>query len=142
MTTQGSRKPHTFQEIDESECLDLLTSSAVGRVAFNGEDGILVFPVNHVLHDGDIYFRTTPYGSLADRLRHDHRVSFQIDDVDDFFQAGWSVLVVGTAELVDPHEALVSLESTEHPDPWAAGSRSLTVRIKPHRITGRRVLPG
>jgi nitroimidazol reductase NimA-like FMN-containing flavoprotein (pyridoxamine 5'-phosphate oxidase superfamily) len=117
-------------------------SRSAGRVAFNTEDGVLVLPVNHVLHDGDVYFRTSSYGAIAEGLRRHEQLTFQIDDVDEFLRAGWSVLVIGPAEVVDPHEALVSLDSTEHPEPWAAGSRPLTVRIRPHHITGRRVLPG
>jgi uncharacterized protein len=142
MTMQGSRKPHTFQDIDPEECLSLLTSRSAGRVAFNSEDGIMVLPVNHVVHDGDVYFRTSAYGVIAEALRHHEQLTFQIDDHDEFLRAGWSVLVIGPAEVVDPHEALVSLDSTEHPEPWAAGSRTLTVRIQPRHISGRRVLPG
>jgi nitroimidazol reductase NimA-like FMN-containing flavoprotein (pyridoxamine 5'-phosphate oxidase superfamily) len=142
MTIHGSRRPNTFRELDVQECLSLLASRSVGRVAFMGDDGILVFPVNHVLHEGAIYFRTSPYAALVERLRHTDRMSFQVDDFDEYLRAGWSVLVVGTAEVVEPHEALVSLPSTEHPEPWAAGTRTATVRIRPSRITGRRVLPG
>ena len=142
MTSEASRRPHTFQTLDETECMTLLTSMAVGRVAFESKDGIVVYPVNHVVHDGHIYFRTSPYGDIVESLQHRPRVSFQVDDHDEFLRAGWSVLAMGYAELVDPHEALVSLPSTEHPEPWAAGTRSVTVRITPNRVTGRRVLPG
>lgn len=142
MTTEGTRKPHTFQEIDQDECLTLLASRAVGRIAFNGPEGILVLPVNHVVHEGNIYFRTTPYGAIVQRLQHEHPVSYQVDDFDEYLRAGWSVLVQGTGDLVETHEALVSLPSIEHPEPWAAGSRTITVRVRPLTVTGRRVLPG
>jgi nitroimidazol reductase NimA-like FMN-containing flavoprotein (pyridoxamine 5'-phosphate oxidase superfamily) len=142
MTAQNPHRPHTFQELDVPECLSLLGSHAVGRVAFTTTEGIQVLPVNHVLHNGDVYFRTSPYAAIIERLQHSQEVSFEVDDFDEYLRAGWSVLIVGVAEPIDPHEALVSLPSTEHPEPWAAGSRTLTVRIHPHRITGRRVLPG
>jgi nitroimidazol reductase NimA-like FMN-containing flavoprotein (pyridoxamine 5'-phosphate oxidase superfamily) len=142
MTAQHPHRPHTFQDLEVQECLSLLGSRAVGRVAFNTTDGIQVLPVNHVLHEGDVYFRTTPYAAIVQRLQHSQEVSFQVDDFDEFLRAGWSVLVTGAAEPLDAHEAWMTLPSAEHPDPWAAGSRTVTVRIHPHRITGRRVLPG
>lgn len=141
MTSQTPRRAASFQTIDTDECMTLLESREVGRVAFSGEDGILVFPVNHVVHEGHIYFRTSPYALIVEKLQRGGRVSFQVDDVEEFLRAGWSVLVMGTAELVDPHDALQTLPSTHHPDPWAGGSRSVTVRIRPSRVTGRRVLP-
>ena len=141
MTNQAPRKDGTFQTIDAAECMTLLASTAVGRVAFDSGDGIAVYPVNHVVHDGQVYFRTSPYAAIVSALLHTGRASFEVDEVDEFLRSGWSVLVQGTAELVDPHEALVSLPSTEHPEPWAAGTRTVTVKITPHQISGRRVLP-
>jgi nitroimidazol reductase NimA-like FMN-containing flavoprotein (pyridoxamine 5'-phosphate oxidase superfamily) len=134
--------PKTFQEIGEEECRSLLAGHVVGRVAFADDEGVQVFPVNHVVHDGFIYFRTSPYSSLANHLRTDQRLSFEVDDFDEYYQAGWSVLVVGAAESVDVHESIESIPAFAQPDAWAAGNRPLLVRIRPQRVTGRRVLPG
>ena len=35
------------------------------------------------------------------------RVAFEIDDIDEFLQRGWSVVAVGDAELVDDQDTLV-----------------------------------
>jgi hypothetical protein len=141
MSSQTPRRAATFQTIDADECMTLLEGHQIGRIAFPGEDGILVFPVNHVVHGGDIYFRTSPYALVVEKLQHGGKVSFEVDDVDEYLRAGWSVLVMGSADLLDPHEALETLPATGHPDPWAGGARTVTVRIRPSRITGRRVLP-
>ena len=143
MTFEQADRPgaYTFHDIPEQECWSLLESRHVGRVAFEGDDGLMVFPVNHAVHESMVYFRTSAYASIVTRLRRDDRASFQIDDLDEYLRAGWCVLVVGTAELLDPGES-DALPSFENPEPWASGVRTVMVRIKPRRVTGRRVLAG
>ena len=64
--------------------------------------------------------------------------SFQVDEFDDFNQAGWSVLVRGIARYVGPEE--LPKYVSDLPTPWPAGERSTYVRITPTAITGRRLL--
>ncbi len=141
MTSQIPRRAHTFQALEVDECTRLLGCMLVGRVAFADDDGIVVYPVNHVLHDGALYFRTSPHARIVSRLQRDRQISFQVDEVDEFLRAGWSVLVRGHAELVDADEVADVLPSIDHPEPWAGGARTVTVRITPVHVSGRRVLP-
>lgn len=128
-----------FEELERSECVQLLSAKLVGRVAVCGPRGPQVFPVNYSVHEGTILFRTTPYSQLAN-LASDARAAFEVDEVDEFLQSGWSVLVVGTATRVsDPDELPDNL--SERPEPWAQGARTLFIRINPDEITGRRVHP-
>ena len=98
-----------------------------------------MLPVNYVVHRRSIFFRTAADSALANAMRHS-RVAFEIDDIDEFLQRGWSVVAVGDAELVDDQDTLVELWGEQGPKPWAVGLRTQFVRITPIRLTGRRVL--
>lgn len=137
MTAWSSWTSGKLRELESSECLELLRTRSVGRVAFCAEDGPVVLPVNYVVHEGDVVFRTSPHNSIA---RHVNRrpAAFQVDEIDDFTQSGWSVLLRGTAELVeDVHD----LPRDARPVSWAEGARTLFVRVPGHSVTGRRLYP-
>lgn len=125
-----------FQEIPRAECLELLASQPVGRVAYCDLNGPVVLPVNHVVEGEDIIFRTSPHTELARQIRKGH-IAFEVDDFDAGNQSGWSVLVHGSAEYEDS----VETRPLDRPEPWADGFRPLIVRITPRLITGRRVSP-
>ena len=119
-----------------------MATKSVGRVGFNGPDGPQVLPVNYVVRQRSIiFFRTATGSTLAEAMRNS-RVAFEIDDIDEFLQSGWSVLAVGDADLVDDPNLLVELWGDQGPQPWAVGLRTQFVRITPTRLTGRRVLQG
>lgn len=129
---QGALRP-----LPRPECIRLLGAVQTGRVAYNHPDGPVVVPVNHVMHGADILFRTSPDTALGQHLVAGP-VSFQVDDVDAFNQSGWSVLVHGTASYAD--EADLPEYLSERPVPWAAGDRTVYIRIRPTLVTGRRLL--
>ena len=129
--------PSHIMEIDTDECLELASSRSVGRVAYSDQDGPVAVPVNYVLDGGDVLFRISAHSALAQHLRSGP-ASFEIDDIDDFTQSGWSVLIRGTARFIE-YDRLP--EPSERPVPWAEGNRTFHVRITPGSITGRRLLP-
>ena len=133
-------EPALFQHLPTEECRELLAAKSVGRVGFNGPDGPQILPVNHVLYRDSIFFRTAVDSALS-RAMPDSRVAFEVDDIDEFMQRGWSVLAVGDADLVDDPDLLVELWGDRGPKPWAVGTRTQVVRIRTSRLTGRRVLP-
>ena len=143
MRDSGHRwfEPVLFQHLPPEECRELLAAKSVGRVAFNGPDGPQVLPVNYVVHRRGIFFRTAAGSALGDAMRNT-RVAFEIDDIDEVLQSGWSVVAVGEADLVDDEDLLVELWGDQGPKPWAIGLRTQFVRITPTRLTGRRVLQG
>ena len=96
-----------------------------------------MLPVNYRFEDDQVLFRTSAHSELA-RHFSPGPAAFQIDYVDDFVQAGWSVLVRGRAELLEWDELP---DQDDRPESWAAGSRNVYVRITPEKVTGRRVLP-
>src|SRR5262245_35250749 len=105
----------TLEEIARDECLVLLRTFTVGRVAIVGASGsVLVVPVNYVMDGEAIVFRSDP-GEKLDRV-HGLPASFQIDFIDPIHHTGWSVLVQGVA-----HYARAT--DVEHLDvePWSPG---------------------
>lgn len=131
-------QPSTFRVLGAGECLDHLAASPVGRVAWCGPRGPTVVPVSIAFREGCVVFRTAAYSQLARSIR-DATVAIEVDEIEPADRRGWSVLVVGRAEMVvDPGE-LTMLWHDDPPEPWADGVRSLFVRVRPARITGRQV---
>ena len=55
-----------MESLDETESLRLLGSARWGRCAWTGPAGPRILPVNYSVLDGNVFFRTALYGSLAD----------------------------------------------------------------------------
>lgn len=124
-------------DLPPDECAKLLGERSVGRVAWTGPAGPTVLPVNFLVVDGEIWFRTTAHSSFANEI-DDQPVAFQVDDVDDFTRSGWSVLVRGTAGVVYDADRLPRTWSGL--ETWPSGSHALHVVIEPHLFTGKRLL--
>jgi hypothetical protein len=130
-------KGHLVQ-LSREECLELLASKKVGRVAYCAPEGPEVLPLNYVLEGDTLLFRTSPHTALGQRLRLDV-AAFQVDEVDDYTESGWSVLVRGMVAAVEYDDLPAS---DQRPEPWVAGNRGLHLRLTPRTITGRRLMPG
>lgn len=133
-----------IEALDEDQCLTLIAPGGIGRIAYTSRFGPTVLPVNYLLRDRAIVFRTAEHGPLDEDLRTgiagaSYLVAFEIDEIDPADRRGWSVLVQGPARhLTGADEAAVRAAGIE---PWAPGDRELFVRIVPSRVTGRRVGP-
>jgi nitroimidazol reductase NimA-like FMN-containing flavoprotein (pyridoxamine 5'-phosphate oxidase superfamily) len=138
------REIHTFssplEELSEAECLELLSSKRVGRIAWCSEQGPRVLPVNYTLADRDILIRTSPDSPIEKSLYETH-AAFQVDDIDEFLEAGWSVLVTGEATYVNTRHRDERVPARLQ-DTWAPGVRDLLIRIRSEEITGRRLHAG
>lgn len=126
-------------ELNRAECLELLAHEKVGRIGYVTEDGPRIVPVNFALVEGLLVLRTLAYGEVA-RGALNQQVAFEVDGFDDFLRAGWSVLLVGTARLLDAGE-LRRQHPADLPDPWAEGPRTLFLALPLTHLSGRRVLP-
>jgi uncharacterized protein len=131
-TTNGDP---TLEELDEEECLRLLASQSVGRLAV-AEPGRAphVVPVNYVLLRGSVVFRSGRGTKL--RLLITEPVSFEVDSIDPIHHTGWSVLVQGLAYQASDREIEVEDVDVE---PFAPGQKDDWVRLMPQSITGRRL---
>ncbi|QNN51879.1 pyridoxamine 5'-phosphate oxidase family protein [Nocardioides mesophilus] len=134
----GRWAPGHLNELSAQECWDLLATHEVGRVGFCDGRGAVMLPVNYTVHDRSVLFRTSPDGLLGQHLRWGY-AAFEVDEFDDYTQSGWSVLVRGPSRAADPGELPETDEA--RPVPWAAGDRSLVLRVTPDQVTGRRVMP-
>jgi nitroimidazol reductase NimA-like FMN-containing flavoprotein (pyridoxamine 5'-phosphate oxidase superfamily) len=127
-----------LEPLDGKECVELLRETAVGRIAFVVDDFPVALPVNYrLVEDGDrvlIVLRTRPGGVIDGAPL---RVAFQIDGIDSFRHGGWSVLVRGTLDHLDPAELRRQRERYD-PEPWLDDRDSWLV-VSPVSITGRRL---
>lgn len=117
------------------DCWSLLPEAEIARVAWQGPDEIGLVPVNYAVVDGSLWFRTDADSSLA-RDCGGRPVVVEVDRVDPATHAAWSVVVRGTAELVDVLDVPDMLVDMRV---WPGGERSLFVRVEPVRLTGRRL---
>jgi uncharacterized protein len=122
--------------LEPDQCLALLRSTTVGRlaVAIDGEPDI--FPVNYIVDHGTVVFRTAEGTKLAAAVLG-HAVAFEADGYDPPAGEAWSVVMKGRAvEIARLHELL---EATDLPlFPWSTWPKPRFVRIVPTTTTGRR----
>jgi nitroimidazol reductase NimA-like FMN-containing flavoprotein (pyridoxamine 5'-phosphate oxidase superfamily) len=123
--------------LDESECLRLLGTVRVGRVAINRGAIPVVLPVTFALVGGDIMFFTGT-GTKLNAALEGGPVAFEVDDIDVDAESGWSVLVVGRAVPADGWSRAQAEALGLYA--WAAGERHHLVRIRREFVSGRRVL--
>lgn len=125
------------EELAETDCLRLLRSVEVGRLAVRLSDGgVDVFPVNFGV-DGDTVVFCTAAGSKLSSIEAEPIVAFEADHFDWYERTAWSVVIRGTASLVpDQGELVEVVEGTLAP--WQAGPKPYFVRIVPSSTTGRR----
>lgn len=127
-----------IEVIDRDECLDLLASDEIGRLAVIDGARPVIFPVNYVLSGEDIIFRTAPGTKVEQGPRSP--ACFEIDSFDRRHSAGWSVLVTGRLEELTHYDSAHFSQASQLPvHPWAAGTKNHLMRLVPATITGRRV---
>ena len=135
-----SHDTHPMRHLDREECLALLATDDVGRLAIIEGGSPAIFPVTYARDGESIVFRT----ALGTKYFHGRRrpVAFEVDGLDRQQRSGWSVVVTGRLDEVDEDDAttLAHLRGLDI-DPWAAGERSVWMRVVPGSITGRRVGP-
>jgi nitroimidazol reductase NimA-like FMN-containing flavoprotein (pyridoxamine 5'-phosphate oxidase superfamily) len=125
--------------LPEAACWELLHRRILGRVAIVVDGVPRVFPVNYIIDNGDIVFRTDE-GMKLEAAQNAEIASFEVDHHDPLYHNGWSVLVTGVLEDItgDP----------ERPDTLAlplrswAGHGAHFIRLRPLGISGRRVVGG
>ena len=133
-----------LEELSESECWTLLRTVAVGRLATpTSHGGVDVFPVNHVVDQGTIVFRTALGSKLTNALDATE-VAFEADNAALSLQEHaerlddpWSVVIHGTAELITRHTELFDcFELMVHP--WHVSNKPYFIRLVPTGVSGRR----
>lgn len=126
----------TFGPLVRSECIHLLETHSLGRLAWQAADSQQVRPINYVFRSGALYFRTSPEGILSELVRPTD-VALEVDDLDHDKRTGWSVIVNGRARAVAAPAEVIRQWETDDLAQWAPGIRDLFIQIMPSRISGR-----
>ncbi len=122
-----------IEKIPYAECLELLSTEAVGRIAVaDFGTAPLVVPVNFLLDGESIVFRMDFGSKFRLAVLGEQPVSFQVDHLD-LGAPAWSVLVQGVAREIEDQTGRLDLH------PWASGNKRHWVRIVPRTISGRRL---
>jgi nitroimidazol reductase NimA-like FMN-containing flavoprotein (pyridoxamine 5'-phosphate oxidase superfamily) len=126
----------SVQVLTEDQCLALLHSHDVGRVAFEFERRIEIFPVNYGMDGAVIVFRTST-GTKLEAVPKT-AVAFEVDGWDPESGIGWSVVAKGRAEEVTTGIGRAAEHLRWVPvHPVAPGERFHWLAILPTEITGR-----
>jgi nitroimidazol reductase NimA-like FMN-containing flavoprotein (pyridoxamine 5'-phosphate oxidase superfamily) len=125
--------------LDREQCLNLLETVRVGRLVFTEDTLPAVQPVNFRVHQNDVVIRVAGGAKLA-AATGNTVVAFEADELDPDLRAGWSVTVVGHANLITDVHELVELSGT-FLQPWVDGRRDHFIRIRTEKTTGRRLHP-
>lgn len=123
--------------LDRAECLTLLASAPIGRIAFSHQALPALQPVNFVVDDESVVIRTNSSSKLAAAARN-AVVAFEADEFDPETRSGWSVTVTGHARVVTDRAECERL--TRLPlEPWVPGVQDHFIRIRAEFISGRRI---
>jgi nitroimidazol reductase NimA-like FMN-containing flavoprotein (pyridoxamine 5'-phosphate oxidase superfamily) len=128
-------------DLNATECEELLRAGLVGRVAACTPNGPHIIPVNYSVVDDAVVLRTTPYSLLGSQARGT-ALALEVDQFDYEYQRGWSVVARGRGEVVTDAAELDHIRTTWNPSAWAAGGRSLYLRLRWTELTGRRLGQG
>lgn len=124
--------------LPESECWRLLGSVALGRLVTCADGQPEIFPVNFVVQDRTILFRTAE-GTKLISTAMSGQVLFEADA--HTAAEGWSVVVKGAARTVHGDDEIEKAQQAALL-PWTATAKRHFVRIRPDRVTGRRFVFG
>jgi nitroimidazol reductase NimA-like FMN-containing flavoprotein (pyridoxamine 5'-phosphate oxidase superfamily) len=125
-----------MQELTTEDCWELLTFTDVGRLAVSIGDWPDIFPVNYVVDDRSIVFRSAEGTKLAAAVLG-RAVAFEIDGYDPNAGEAWSVVAKGPAIELGSMTELFAAEDLPL-FPWHASPKPRYVRIRPEEVTGRR----
>jgi len=93
------RRRRALRELSRARCLELLATTAVGRVGVSVRALPVILPVSYALIGEQVILRTAP-GTKLEAAAHRHVVAFEADRYDPRGAWGWSVLVQGVASEV------------------------------------------
>ena len=119
----------------------MLRTVGIGRLATpTAHGGVDVYPVNHVVDQGSIVFRTAMGTKLTAALDADE-IAFEADNAactyDQQHDDPWSVVMHGTAGLISLETELFDSFGLSV-RPWHVSNKPYFVRLVPTVVSGRR----
>ncbi|MFD2797680.1 pyridoxamine 5'-phosphate oxidase family protein [Promicromonospora vindobonensis] len=119
----------------EDECWEFLSMQPIGRLGTAVAGDPEIFPLNFAVADRAIYFHTIP-GTKVAEVAVNAKVAFEVDQWGP--EIAYSVLVKGTAEILETDADIAAAESTNLVS-YLDETRDTWVRITPAGVTGRRL---
>ncbi len=126
-----------MQHLSIDECWQKLTRSSVGRIGVLVDSAPEIYPVNFVVHERSILFRTDA-GSKLRGVDRSPAVCFEVDHINPDDRSGWSVLVKGRAHELTTSDELQGISEIGL-DFWPLGDKAHWIRVRPIEVTGRRI---
>ncbi len=131
-----ARETGAMEILTDEQCWSLLGSVEVGRLAVAAAGDIDIFPLNFVVDDRSLLFRTAEGTKLVEVVLAG-RVAFEIDGYDAERGRAWSVVLKGEAHMLEKWDDIYSAQDTPL-FPWNHSPKERFVRIIPYAVTGRR----
>jgi len=95
------------EEMTQKEIEQFLTCARVGRLGISLEGRVYIVPVGYAYADGKIFFHTCNKGLKMDGIRKNPDVCFEVDEALSDTSMFKSVIVFGTAEIIDDKEKMI-----------------------------------
>jgi nitroimidazol reductase NimA-like FMN-containing flavoprotein (pyridoxamine 5'-phosphate oxidase superfamily) len=121
-------------ELTEDECWDMLEADEFGRLAYRLVDEVHLVPINYVVDNRSLLFRTASGSKLLAAALHSD-VALEIDWHDDL--AAWSVVARGQLRRLTEDEQH-RLDALPPRQPWIQLLAYDVVELVPTAVTGRR----
>jgi len=131
-----TKRAEQMEILDVAECLHLLRSAQVGRLGIAIMNVPDIFPVNFVVDDDTVVFRTAEGTKFAAAVLGT-AVAFEVDGYDPAAGEAWSVVLKGQAVEIAGMYELFDAEDLPL-FPWHNSPKHRFVRIQSDEITGRR----
>lgn len=126
--------PNAVADLPEPDAWELLRDAEFGRLAFHLAGEVHIVPVNYATDGRRLFFRTAE-GSKLLGVSMNRDVAFEIDHYDDDAESAWSVVVRGTAQVLEGSAA--DIAETLPLRPWIPTAKFIVVAITPSEVTGR-----
>ena len=119
--------------LDDNEAWNLLSSVALGRLVTSFGGQLEIFPVNFVVQNGAVLFRTAEGTKMFTTVMNE-KVLFEADD--HTTAEGWSVIIRGTARMLNAADEIHEAEQSGLM-PWVPTEKLRFVRVTPSEISAR-----
>lgn len=121
------------QELHPEECWEFMRAREFGRIAFHLLDEVHIVPVNYVVDEHRLLFRTSE-GSKLLGLKMNADVAFEVDEIE--AEVATSIVLRGNAhELIGDRARAVEALPLR---PWVGTPKMRIVAIDITEISGRR----
>jgi nitroimidazol reductase NimA-like FMN-containing flavoprotein (pyridoxamine 5'-phosphate oxidase superfamily) len=129
---------NNMEILDADQCWALLSGAGLGRLAVSVAGYPDIFPVNYVVSDEKIVFRTAEGSKLAS-VAVNEAVAFEIDGFEADENRVWSVVAQGHSHIISNDDEAARLEALPLV-PWNLAEKVHFVQIEVGHLSGRRFL--